>query len=128
MKTLSRSSFCVAVTALSLSLLLCCSKKTFKSGIGLYSIKQYHCYTISSPGDTTKLADAHISTIAMNNNYLSWNGITFQMYSSNDSLATYINDSLVSGTTKTLYTLQYFSKTDKVVVVGNTTNKFWRSF
>ena len=127
MKPLFRSSFYVAVTALSLSLLLCCSKKAFKSGVGLYSIKQYHSYVISG-ADTSKLADVKISTAAMNNDYLSWNGITFHMYSNSDSLAIYIKDSLLSGTTQILYTLQYLPKTDKVIVFGNTTNKLWRSF
>jgi len=119
--------FVVAVFSL---LLLCCSKPAFKSGKGLYSLKQYHVYSVLSPGDTVKLADARINLSAENNNYLLWNGITFHVMVNTDSIATYIKDSLVGGTTyQVLYTLTYLPKTDKITVTGNTNdNKIWRSF
>ena len=128
MKLLSRISFCLCVVVLCTFLLFCCNKQSFKDGVGLYSQKQYHCYTISSPGDTTQLANAIIGISEMSNNYLSWNAITFHLNSSTDTLVTYINDTSVSGTYEILYNLNYYPKTDEVVVIGNYIDRIWRSY
>src|ERR1700740_841640 len=121
MKLLFRTLCCLLIATGCIFLVQGCKKAPFKSGIGLFSVKQYHVYTVLSAGDTAKLADARISISALDNNYLSWNGITFHIVTSSDSIATYIKDSSVSGTYQIIYTLTYLPKTDYVTVVGNST-------
>jgi hypothetical protein len=105
-----------------------CKKASFKSGTGLYSIKQYHRYAILSSGDTGKMSDTRISTIAADNNYLTWNNITFHRNFDSDTLQVYINDSAISGVTQILYTLNYYPKLDVVNVFNHPTTEVWRSF
>ena len=127
MQSLFRTVSYLAIAVICISLSAGCGKKTFKDGVGLYSVKQYHSYIISS-GDTGKLADVKISTSQLTNNYLSWNSITFHVNFNSDTLKTYLKDSAIDGVTQTLYTLRYIPQTDKVVVYDLVNQKLWQSF
>ena len=105
-----------------------CSKPAFKSEVGLFGIKQYHVYAINAPGDTSKLANAKFTIVAMNNNYLTWNNITFKMSTHSDSVSRYINDTTIDGVYKVQYSLEYLPKTDQVTVWNYPTISMWRSF
>lgn len=116
------------------SLFLVSCKKSFKDGVGLYSTKQYHTYEVLSAGDTVKLADAHIGILAENNNYITWNNVTFRFNDSAKSVMNYVYDTSVNGSTQTLYSLQYQLKTDKVSVISyptyanNKITRIWTSY
>jgi hypothetical protein len=111
--------------------ILCCvasvysCKKPFKDGVGLYSTKQYHVQQIEANGDTVLFGTAQIGASMADNNYLTWNGISFHTDFISDSLVTYIHDTFTT-VYSVVYTLSYQPKKDHIDVVGN--NMIWHSF
>ena len=117
----------IAITTL---FMLSCKKKPFKSGVGLYSVKQYHCYKINPSLDTNNLGDRRISILGDNNvNYLTWDNRSFHLdLNVGDTVKTFINDSSIGGITHPLYKLQYWSVTDQVLVTNEAKDTIWQSF
>jgi hypothetical protein len=130
MKLSVRTLLSVSIATTAICTMLCCKKKPFKSEIGLYSVKQYHCYKINPSMDSNMFADKQIRIAALDNpNFLSWDNKTFHLsVNIGDTVKTFIHDTSIAGVYRTLYKLQYFSVTDEVWVANDAKDSIWHSF